>query len=67
MNKYYEFCKVCNLRDLVHIESQSSKTCFARTSAVKDYRRSMKSSIEDKHVRQVWWTLRCDDAQPLIL
>lgn len=38
MNKYYEMCKIYNLRDVIQINSQSSKTCFARTSTVKDYR-----------------------------
>ena len=44
INKYYEICKVYNLRVLVQINSQSSKTCFARTSAV-DYRRQTRQAI----------------------
>jgi len=43
MNKYYEICKIYNLRLSVQIDSQSSKTCFAVTSAVKDYKTSSKS------------------------
>lgn len=38
MKKYYEICEVYILRDLFRIGSQSSKACFARSSAVKDYR-----------------------------
>jgi len=44
MNKYYEHCKIYNLRDVVQVGSQSSKTCFARTSVVKDLYKTNTSS-----------------------
>jgi len=60
INKYFDICKVYNLRDLVHIGSQSSKACFDRTSAVKDYRRQTRQASLLNTLLRIHATPHCD-------